>query len=49
MTAASSRHRPPGRNFAAVVQIAYVLDEDGTFEHRCNLSDQPEPVEPKTR
>jgi glutamate synthase (NADPH/NADH) large chain len=31
---------PTGRNFAAGMSggIAYVLDEDGTFEHRCNLS-----------
>ena len=31
---------PTGRNFAAGMSggIAYVLDEDGTFEQRCNLS-----------
>jgi glutamate synthase (NADPH/NADH) large chain len=31
---------PTGRNFAAGMSggIAYVLDEDGTFESRCNLS-----------
>jgi glutamate synthase (NADPH) large chain len=31
---------PTGRNFAAGMSggIAYVLDEDGTFERRCNLS-----------
>lgn len=31
---------PTGRNFAAGMSggIAYVLDEDGTFEKRCNLS-----------
>jgi glutamate synthase (NADPH/NADH) large chain len=31
---------PTGRNFAAGMSggIAYVLDEDGTFEDRCNLS-----------
>jgi len=31
---------PTGRNFAAGMSggIAYVLDEDGTFEHRCNLA-----------
>ena len=30
---------PTGRNFAAGMSggIAYVLDEDGTFEQRCNL------------
>jgi len=31
---------PTGRNFAAGMSggVAYVLDEDGTFERRCNLS-----------
>jgi glutamate synthase (NADPH) large chain len=31
---------PTGRNFAAGMSggIAYVLDEDGTFEQKCNLS-----------
>jgi glutamate synthase (NADPH/NADH) large chain len=31
---------PTGRNFAAGMSggIAYVLDEDGTFESRCNLA-----------
>jgi glutamate synthase (NADPH/NADH) large chain len=31
---------PTGRNFAAGMSggIAYVLDEDGTFEERCNMS-----------
>jgi glutamate synthase (NADPH/NADH) large chain len=31
---------PTGRNFAAGMSggIAYVLDEDGTFEHKCNLA-----------
>jgi len=31
---------PTGRNFAAGMSggIAYVLDEDGTFENRCNLA-----------
>ena len=31
---------PTGRNFAAGMSggIAYVLDEDGTFSERCNLS-----------
>ncbi len=31
---------PTGRNFAAGMSggIAYVLDEDGSFEHRCNLA-----------
>ena len=31
---------PTGRNFAAGMSggIAYVLDEDGTFEQRCNLA-----------
>jgi glutamate synthase (NADPH/NADH) large chain len=31
---------PTGRNFAAGMSggIAYVLDEDGTFERRCNLA-----------
>ena len=31
---------PTGRNFAAGMSggVAYVLDEDGTFEKRCNLS-----------
>src|SRR3712207_9481621 len=31
---------PTGRNFAAGMSggIAYVLDEDGTFAKRCNLS-----------
>jgi glutamate synthase (NADPH/NADH) large chain len=31
---------PTGRNFAAGMSggIAYVLDEDGTFETRCNLA-----------
>jgi len=34
------RARQVGRNFAAGMSggIAYVLDEDGTFEQRCNLS-----------
>ena len=39
---------PTGRNFAAGMSggIAYVLDEDGTFEQRCNLSMiELEPVE----
>jgi len=38
---------PTGRNFAAGMSggIAYVLDEDGTFESRCNMSMvQLEPV-----
>ena len=31
---------PTGRNFAAGMSggIAYVLDEDGTFENRCNMA-----------
>jgi len=31
---------PTGRNFAAGMSggVAYVLDEDGTFEKRCNLA-----------
>jgi glutamate synthase (NADPH/NADH) large chain len=41
---------PTGRNFAAGMSggIAYVLDEDGTFEERCNLAMvelQPVPAE----
>jgi glutamate synthase (NADPH/NADH) large chain len=38
---------PTGRNFAAGMSggVAYVLDEDGGFEHRCNLAMvQLEPV-----
>jgi glutamate synthase (NADPH/NADH) large chain len=33
-------HGPTGRNFAAGMSggIAYVLDEDGSFESRCNLA-----------
>ena len=43
---------PTGRNFAAGMSggIAYVLDEDGTFEQRCNLAMvELEPVPPKKR
>ncbi len=39
---------PTGRNFAAGMSggIAYVLDEDGTFETRCNLAQvELEPIE----
>ena len=39
---------PTGRNFAAGMSggIAYVLDEDGDFERRCNLAMiELEPVE----
>ena len=43
---------PTGRNFAAGMSggIAYVLDEDGTFDQRCNramvaLQDMPEWIE----
>ena len=46
---------PTGRNFAAGMSggIAYVLDEDGTFEQRCNramvaLQDMPEWLEGET-
>ncbi|MGE3064707.1 MAG: glutamate synthase large subunit [Hyphomicrobiaceae bacterium] len=43
---------PTGRNFAAGMSggIAYVLDEDGTFEQRCNLAMiDLEPVEAEER
>jgi glutamate synthase (NADPH) large chain len=43
---------PTGRNFAAGMSggIAYVLDEDGSFERRCNLSMiDLEPIEAEER